>query len=347
MAQIILAEQATPPNPPADSFALFFDESDSLLKYVESDGTVVTIGAGAGITTLTGDVTAGPGSGSVASSVEALQGNPLTITDPASGDVLEWNGEAFVNTPNSGGGVASLSGAGVTESPGILDQNGGMNINDTEGDGFVVATTGELQFTSNSESGIALAAPQSGIILSGSAFGFNGNGVKIGQNNNTFLPVQGSGPDFPYTVVTGVNDTLTYTPVSTGTPDVFTVAPGVYASAAELASAIDAAIDADDATFPANCQALGNVLYCFGPPPGDTITPGPTDLMVAVFDTDLLTETLTTDFIGFMGSNPVEQQTVTGSLSTVVDPAAQAVLTSIIAALKTGTGYGLVIDGTS
>jgi hypothetical protein len=54
-----------------------------------------------GISELTGDVVAGPGSGSVAASVEELQGNPLLISAPAIGDVIEWNGTDFVNTPKT------------------------------------------------------------------------------------------------------------------------------------------------------------------------------------------------------------------------------------------------------
>ena len=122
MAQIIMAEQATPVDPPTGSRSSFFDESDGLLKYVESDGTVVTIGAGAGITTLTGDVTAGPGSGSVAATLAAIQGTPIVITDLANGDVLQYNGTDFVNVPGGGGGGGydSLTGDGETETPGAL-----------------------------------------------------------------------------------------------------------------------------------------------------------------------------------------------------------------------------------
>lgn len=53
-------------------------------------------------------------------------------------------------------------------------------------------------------------------------------------------------------------------------------------------------------------------------------------------------------FLGFFGLSPgAQRRTVTGLLSTVTDPAAKAVLTSIIAALATASGYGLIIDGTT
>jgi hypothetical protein len=52
------------------------------------------------------------------------------------------------------------------------------------------------------------------------------------------------------------------------------------------------------------------------------------------------------DAIAWFNGTPVTKQTVTGSLSTVVDPAAKAVLTSIIAAFAGASGYNLITDGT-
>jgi hypothetical protein len=51
--------------------------------------------------------------------------------------------------------------------------------------------------------------------------------------------------------------------------------------------------------------------------------------------------------LAFFGGAPVAQPTITGALSTVVDAAAKAVLTSIVAALKVTTGVDLAIDGTT
>ena len=53
------------------------------------------------------------------------------------------------------------------------------------------------------------------------------------------------------------------------------------------------------------------------------------------------------DKLGFFGTTPIDMDAITGSLSTVVDPAAQAVLTAIIAALAPAAGYGLVTDSTT
>lgn len=48
----------------------------------------------------------------------------------------------------------------------------------------------------------------------------------------------------PLVVVTGVNDTFVYTPVSTGTPEIFTVAAGVYNTIAAVKAAMGNAIGA-------------------------------------------------------------------------------------------------------
>lgn len=56
---------------------------------------VADAGGGGGITELTGDVTAGPGNGSQAATVEGLQGNPVDAAAPAPGDVLTWDGASW------------------------------------------------------------------------------------------------------------------------------------------------------------------------------------------------------------------------------------------------------------
>lgn len=53
------------------------------------------------------------------------------------------------------------------------------------------------------------------------------------------------------------------------------------------------------------------------------------------------------DKLGFFANPKVAKQTITGALSAVTDPAAKAVLTSIVAALCDAAGYGLTTDGTS
>ncbi|NBT35621.1 MAG: hypothetical protein EBT03_08820, partial [Betaproteobacteria bacterium] len=62
-----------------------------------------------GINELTGDVTAGPGTGSQAATLAAIRGNAVANVAPTSGQVLTWNGTAWVPAPAPIGG----SGAGI------------------------------------------------------------------------------------------------------------------------------------------------------------------------------------------------------------------------------------------
>jgi hypothetical protein len=58
--------------------------------------TIASTGGGGGITQLTGDVTAGPGSGSQAATVAAISGSPVSIAGPPTvKDVLTWKGAAW------------------------------------------------------------------------------------------------------------------------------------------------------------------------------------------------------------------------------------------------------------
>lgn len=62
-------------------------------------------GGVAGITELTQDVLAGPGSGAQAATVVGLQGNPVDgVTVPALGDVLTWDGAQWTPAASAGGG---------------------------------------------------------------------------------------------------------------------------------------------------------------------------------------------------------------------------------------------------
>ena len=65
--------------------------SGQVLEYDGSDWTPTTPAA-AGITQLTGDVHAGPGSGSQAATVVALQGTPVAAAAPTTGQILQYNG---------------------------------------------------------------------------------------------------------------------------------------------------------------------------------------------------------------------------------------------------------------
>lgn len=76
---------------------------------ITGDGTTVSplvavIPPDTGITELTGDVLAGPGSGVQAATVAGLQGNPVAVAAPVDNQVLTWNGTAWVPGSVSNGG---------------------------------------------------------------------------------------------------------------------------------------------------------------------------------------------------------------------------------------------------
>lgn len=72
--------------------------------YVYDGAAWQAVGSAFGISQLTGDVLAGPGAGSQSATVAALQGSPVSSVLPADGQVLTWNGSAWVpGAPASGG----------------------------------------------------------------------------------------------------------------------------------------------------------------------------------------------------------------------------------------------------
>ena len=78
-----------------------------------------TGGGGGGITELTGDVTAGPGSGAQAATVGALQNQPVSAALPSGGDVLQFNAGSW--GPAAVSGITQLTGD-VTAGPGAGSQ---------------------------------------------------------------------------------------------------------------------------------------------------------------------------------------------------------------------------------
>ncbi len=76
-----------------------------------------TGGGGGGLTQLTGDVLAGPGSGSQAATVTGLQNRPVGSAAPTTGQLLGWNGSAWVPVAPPVSGINQLLGP-VTAGPG-------------------------------------------------------------------------------------------------------------------------------------------------------------------------------------------------------------------------------------
>ena len=97
--------------------------SGSLTVLTYNAGTLAWTSGGGGIDELTGDVTAGPGSGSIPATVVALQGYAVANTAPTDTYVLTWSAGSSYWYPAAlpGGGITQLTGD-VTAGPGSGSQ---------------------------------------------------------------------------------------------------------------------------------------------------------------------------------------------------------------------------------
>jgi hypothetical protein len=108
-----------------------------------------------GMTQLTGDVTAGPGGGSQAATVAALQGRAVATTAPTSGQALAWSGSQWAPTTIAAAGNASGDLSGTYPSPTVAKIQGTAVAN-------TAPTTGQL-LAYNGTQWAPAAAPSSGL----------------------------------------------------------------------------------------------------------------------------------------------------------------------------------------
>ena len=76
-------------------------------------------GGGSGITQLTGDVTAGPGSGTQAATVAKIQGKTVSTTAPTNAQILIWNNSTSQWVPETVNNDLSITNSGVATLTGI------------------------------------------------------------------------------------------------------------------------------------------------------------------------------------------------------------------------------------
>jgi hypothetical protein len=125
----------------------------------------------------------------------------------------------------------------------------------------------------------------------GSPWTFSGEGT---PNGRTAFVLSGTELSLPVVIIEGVIDTFYYTPIATGVPITFTIAPGSYATQQEIMSALDNAVGSDSSLFSSHVitngyQVTSNftrtklMLYATGAVGtannGDTLTAGPTDAL--------------------------------------------------------------------
>jgi hypothetical protein len=256
----------------------------------------------------------------------------IPTSDPGVTGELWSDGGTVVLSGSSASGIKSLTGDGVSETPGQLNQAGGLTVVDQESDGFFVTTDSTVGLYAAGDIELSTLAQSIGL-------GAAGGTIQVGVAYGAAM-VASSGPVLPITVVTGVNDTFTYTPVGTGIPEVFTVAAGTDSTLAELFAALNAATGTSSDTFSdyGTFQQSGNGLYVNGGSiaVGDTLTSGPTDILASIGFTSGVTAAQTSD-------------TVTLVNSLFIDPTSAGLAspdnTSYLSLAQAGGTGNLTIDG--
>ena len=87
-----------------------------------------------GITELTGDVAAGPGTGSQAATVEGIQGNPVSAAAPSAGDALVWDGAQWAPAAGGTGTVTDVTASSPLSSSGGATPDISLDAGTTAGD---------------------------------------------------------------------------------------------------------------------------------------------------------------------------------------------------------------------
>lgn len=270
-------------------------------------GTVDSIVAGSGIavddTDPTNPIVSTTGGGGGLESV--VGGTDITIDDT---DPLN----PIINSTATVEPVASLSGAGLTESPGVLDQAGGLSITDLQSDGVSINSINELSFQTTSIINLQLNGTST-IALTGNGYG---GLISIGSLANSGGQVQSFGVGLPAVIEEGVNDTFVYTPISTNTPDTYTIAPGTYNNTTDFTNAIGEAVDSDSNNFfqVATPQpAASNFITIVGAV-GDILSSGPTDALLTMgYDSPApITTAFSDDTLSYYGAGGIVGPQVSG-----------------------------------
>lgn len=150
---VLISETADHTSTPAAGKGIVWVRNDSpnVLVFTDDAGTDTVLGSGSGITQLTGDVTAGPGSGSVATTIAAgaVDIAMLSATGtPGAGNYLR--GDNTWATPSGSGDVVKVGTPadgqiGVWTGDGTIEGDAALTF-DTTDDTLVIAASGKLGF---------------------------------------------------------------------------------------------------------------------------------------------------------------------------------------------------------
>ncbi|MEZ4827498.1 MAG: hypothetical protein R3C61_14640 [Bacteroidia bacterium] len=147
--------------------------------------------------------------------VDGLQGNPVSATAPAAGQVLKWNGSSW--TPSVDDGANYVGGAGINVTGTTITNTGDTNAADDVTN--VSAAGGDVSGTFSSLSVIRIqGSPVSGSAptVTGQVLEWNGTQWTPGTDDNTTYTA-GSGINVTGTVITNTGDTNAADDITTST----------------------------------------------------------------------------------------------------------------------------------
>lgn len=234
---------------------------DLTISYVTAPSRIIIAspggagGGGGGISALTADVTAS-GTGSVAATVVALQGNAVSNVAPTNGYVLQWNSSSGKWTPTAGGGTMIYPGAGVANSTG-----------GAWGTSYAVGTAANDLVQLN---GSAQLPAVSGALLTGISLTAGVSGVLPGANGGTGVSNTGYTLTLAGNVVFSGAFNPTFSIPATGTwtfPAAGTLVNTAVTSLPSLNSANGTTIPASATltqTIASGAQALGTAAIAAG-----------------------------------------------------------------------------------
>jgi hypothetical protein len=133
----------------------------------------------------------------ILTATDLQEANILVTTILGSGHLTVTSGMAILSTgsgvkyghvsSSGGGSVASLSGPGLTASPGTLTQSGGFNVQDNAGDGIFFTTSGFSGFSGSNQ--FSVVTTSGGIILSDTS----DTGILIEETGDSTIDINGVG----------------------------------------------------------------------------------------------------------------------------------------------------------
>lgn len=341
---------------------------DDSVTITDPDGPIVDLSVAAGgATGVSGDVTGGPGVGQIPTTIAEIQGIPIVITTPATGDVIQYDGTEFANVPGVGGGSIST----------ITSEDDSVTITDPDGPITDLSVVFPVSDITSEDATITIN--QTGSVFDLSVAGGGGGTIStITSADGSIVVTDPTGPSTDVSAA-NANTAAGYRITDTSSAGITLNEAGAGAIAITSSGGGITLDDSSDGTIAIGTSAdvtvaIGNshgggTIVTVTSSGGTTISDGSGGELVVDSDVALSTAggvvsltagsaviTLThsdggiaiaASNMGFFSATPINQPTLTGDLTAVTDPNVKDLLTSLIGALSATAGLGLFIDGTS